>query len=301
MKISPIWKDVYYTTGKSTLNYRIETSDGEIVYSGRAYKYPDAQLLSININKICQNYLSQSISDIIEGKVITMDSTDAVVNFNLINTDTDTVIQTYQFIYDWSYDRTVPYGASEGEVVEEIEMSKPITHKYSPNMYKFHSYLIPDADHEQGYFYVTTDADWDEWYDDESCEGDYALYYVNAYGGWDSLLLESFTSTKKDDMTKHYINKAFDNNTKEFEESVYISEVSTTYNVGTGLLTEEQAKIFAQNCLTSNQVYLHDLNEDRIIPVVITDNNVTYKNKHNSVKGIYYRINLKESQTKIKR
>ena len=53
---APIWKDTYYTTTAATANYSILLNGG-IIFSGKAVRYPDAENLKININKVCRNYL----------------------------------------------------------------------------------------------------------------------------------------------------------------------------------------------------------------------------------------------------
>ena len=132
-------------------------------------------------------------------------------------------------------------------------------------------------------------------YDKEIC-GTYVLYYVNARGGWDAFAFHK--GEKSETITQHNYSKTFNNTTYEFENKRYISEIDTTYKLSTGILTDAQSKSFAKNLVSSNKCYLHNLSEGWIKPVVITDNQVTYKEWDNVDDVISYQITVKESQTK---
>lgn len=62
LKAHPVWRDYpVEMTGASYVNYTI-SYDGEIIYTGRAYKYPDADRIVIYLNKLIKNYLNNYIS-----------------------------------------------------------------------------------------------------------------------------------------------------------------------------------------------------------------------------------------------
>ena len=61
---APIWKDTYYTTTADTVNYSIRL-DGETIFTGKGVKYPGADDMQLNINKICRNYLECDIATLL--------------------------------------------------------------------------------------------------------------------------------------------------------------------------------------------------------------------------------------------
>lgn len=282
---APIWQDIYYTsTAYTVLDYAILISGQSTIYTGRAYQRPGGNGVSINISKICQDYIKDSFREV--------DFRDYVgesyvhpysyVEFQLVNAQNGTELGTYGFVYDWSY---------EGWDGNTRTVSNPINNHTMPGMYSFNSRcgLVDEV------LQIMTDVD--EVETGNAC-GEIALYYKNRKGGWDSFLIEG-TWTKKDEYTKYTYNRSFNNNTLEFENGTYHSQIVTSYVLNTGWLNDQQSDNLAFNLLSSNEVYLHNLCEDKVYPVVITDNSATYKTyKNNSRKLVNYQINVEESQRK---
>jgi hypothetical protein len=127
------------------------------------------------------------------------------------------------------------------------------------------------------------------------------LYYLNSYGGWDAFVIEGNT-TKKDTFTTYTTDRAYNNNTLEFENNKYVQEIKTTYVMNTGLLTDEQSKNLAKNLIGSIKVYLQNVEEGWTKPVVITDSSVDYQTyATNGQKLSQYKITVQESQSKIRK
>ena len=76
-----------------------------------------------------------------------------------------------------------------------------------------------------------------------------------------------------------------------------MSEINRKYNVITGWLKQDESDRMWY-LLESNTVYLHNLNENKIIPVIIKDTSVEHKQKNRSQKIIQYTFTLEESQTR---
>ena len=131
--------------------------------------------------------------------------------------------------------------------------------------------------------------------------GDYALYYLNAYGGWDALLIDG-TVLKKSTITQYTTDRNYNNNSIEFEQTKYINEIQDAYEINTGFLTDEQAANLSKNLIPSKEVYLHFISDNKIIPVLITDTSVTYQTyQTNNLQMPQYKINVKESQIKLRK
>lgn len=104
----------------------------------------------------------------------------------------------------------------------------------------------------------------------------YALYYVNAYGGIDFLLLEG-TCKMQDNLTRYTTKKTYNNSTPSARgKAEYLNEQVRVYTLNTGLMTEAEASKM-HHLLESTNVCLWDNVEGVMRPVVLTDNNVAHK------------------------
>lgn len=129
---------------------------------------------------------------------------------------------------------------------------------------------------------------------------DYCLYYCNAVGGWDSLLIKGNTK-KTDKINSQYYDRSFNNTTVQFEKKKYVNIITPTYTLYTDWFTdEEQSKFY--HLLESTEVYLHNLITDKIEPVNITNNTCEYKTfTNNGKKKWYNKIDVEVAQEKIRR
>lgn len=280
MVYAPIWKDTYYTTTAASLTYKIYLSD-TLIFSGKAYRMPNGNNISININKICQNYLEQDIDRLLTSSSSSQQNPNAKGDFVLKN-GSNTTLETYRFLYDWDY--------THNWTGSSATLSQPINGEFISGQMKLKTTVAATGSSNTVTTYRSTGS-----YDKEIC-GSYVLYYVNARGGWDAFAFHK--GEKSETITQHNYSKTFNNTTYEFEDKRYISEIDTTYKLSTGILTDAQSKSFAKNLVSSNKCYLHNLSEGWIKPVVITDNQVTYKEWDNVDDVISYQITVKESQTK---
>ena len=300
---NPIWKDTYYTTTADSASYKI-LLDGETIYTGKAVKYPDAETMQINVNKICRNYLTSDIAYLLRVMPDVRESesnSGSQKTFSLYVNDVN--VQDYQFYLDYSYTDEM---ATSGAVV----VSKPINGHYVPGMLRMQTTRTSlSADTEMVHSSVYTEADMGDIYDDDDYLGyetqvkcaPYALYYLNSYGGWDAFMIEG-TVIKKDNYTTYTTDRVANNTTLEFELNKYVTEINTTYTLNTNYLSDEESANLAKNLIGSIRVYLHNIEEGWVKPVIITDTNVTYQTyQTNGRKLAQYQINVKESRTKIRR
>ena len=278
---APIYKDTYYTTSADTQYYRILV-DGEVVYSGKAVKMPDADLIHININRVCRNYLDSNIVELLETSATTIINYNACRTFNVVDQNQES-LEDYMFLLDYSY--------SSNWNGTNATLSSPINNHFISGQLKLKTTVASSI-------VVTNKTTGD--YSKEVC-GDVVLYYLNANGGWDSFAIEG-TVTKKDTLTSFTTDRAFNNTTVEFETNRYISEIKTSYVLNTGYLSDVESEKLAKHLLSSNKVYMHNLKEGWIKPIVIDDTQITYQTyKGNNKKMSTYKINVKESQSKIRK
>lgn len=302
-----IWQDTYITVPiqNSPLKYRIEISgtgewedengvvhnDPPAIFYGKAWAKPTNQTSTdtnyeININKICQDYLSNNIGDFrsVVG-LRTVEHPSAAREFVVINDENETVLGRFTFVYDWSYDSSVVY---DGTTV----MSHPINGRWVDGMYAFRTYYdngtvktdisqLPVA----GYTEV------------ECSKGEWALYYLNRYGGWDSYLIDGYVS-RKDNFNRKAVFADYDNKTVQFGRKPYMTQTTLNYEIHTGWMNDRESEVLAANVFQSTRVYLHNLETEEVIPIVITDADALYKNHKNSGRRLLnYTINAVSAQT----
>ena len=285
MVYSSIWCDTYYTTDESPFEYVIKL-DEAVVFAGRAYRYPEADEVKININKICENYLQQNIDGLL-GQIPPASpqtvQTIPIPTFNLFDGD-GRLMESYRFIPCWDYE-TVWTGQNSN-----FRLSDPIDDNYAAGMAKLNTAVVGDNIVN---FLLEPTVNID-------CV-DYALYYLNAKGGWDAFAIQG-ASRKIDNITSYTTDHSFNNRTMEFETMRNVTEIKTTYELNTHYLSDEQSERLAKHLLGSNMVYLHNLKDGTIKPVVIEDKQVNYQTyQTNGKKLAQYKITVSESQIKRRR
>lgn len=293
--IAPIWEDTYYTTTSSPTIYRLAL-DGRTVFSGKAIKYPGAETLEINVNRICQNYLESDIAELLElmprtPSGINQSKTQRTFDFYV----DDTLINQYVFYQDYSYTHNMPTSG------ESINISNPINGHYVPGMLKLRTRRTSTDSTTMVVTLGGTEDAGSLGYPTQVKCAPYVLYYLNSYGGWDAFVIEG-TVLKKDNFTTFKTDRAFNNTTLQFETNKYVQEVRTTYELNTGLLNDEQAANLSKNLLGSVKVYLQNIDEGWFKPVIITDGAATYQTyQTNGRKLSQYKITVQESQSKVRR
>ena len=281
--IIPIYKDTIFEYTGNTLEYSIDMN-GLTIFQGKAYIAPGDDSIKININRICENYLNNdAVDEILVNRIFgSQTAYDAFKTFAIKDSSGNT-LETYDFLYYYDYENELDMG--------DPYLNDPITDAYGINMYKLATYFDGIS--------VTNYPDMGN-YTRYVCGAEYALYYLNAKGGWDCLLIEG-NGERTDKISRHQYNKSYDNQTIEYEKNTYISEIATSWKLNTGLLDDAQAHKLCWHLLTSNRVYLHDLEADKVIPVVVTNTQNVYKTyKNNNQQPIQYEIDVTESQTKLR-
>lgn len=294
-----IWKDTSYAVSYSAspFTYRIDlktgntASDVTTIFNGKSWVRPGESNLYININKIAQDYLWSDLPDL---RNITASTTfynyEAFRTFYLKNAS-GTTLQTYNFLLDWSYEETyVPY--------ETIYLSDPINGHGTPGMLFMRS-LIPATADDVSTTISPTPFTYKPGssYDTTHC-GDFAIYYLSTKGGWCSFLFEG-SATQTDKYKRYDISVPFNNTTLEFQKKTYHNEITTTYQLKTGKLSDDEAANLAKNLIGTNKAYLHNLKTGEIMPVLSTDGTAVYKTyKNQGRKIVSYVVNVECSQTR---
>lgn len=295
MVTAPIFKDTYYRSEVDIANYKIML-EGATIFNGKAYKYPGREYMDINVNKICSNYLTSDIEEFLTtptttSSTITHYNAQRVFNFYLNNTN----VEDYRFYLDYSYDFDFPVTG------DTIVLSQPVNGHFVPGMVKIQTVRNSTSLSSDVISTANVSSVSGLGYTTQVACSPYVLIYLNSYGGWDSLAIEGKV-IKKDAINSYTTDKAFNNNTLQFETNKYVNEIKTSYELHTGYLTDAQAANIAKNLIGSLKVYLQNVDEGWIKPVIISDNTAIYNTyANNQQKPVAYTINVVESQAKTRK
>lgn len=128
----------------------------------------------------------------------------------------------------------------------------------------------------------------------------WAVIYQNAFGGWDSFLIEG-TVYKSGTFNQYTYAKAYDNATLDRENVNYANEITYSYTCTTGWLTDEESARLAKHLLPSPNIYLQDIAGGEIIPVTMVPSNYKFKTYQNEGKKmVNYTFTLKEANNKVR-
>ena len=333
---NPIWKDYYVNLGTAqTVQFRILVGE-DVIYTGKAYKRPGQSNNQIRINDICADYLENVFPNLVGTTFTEIQHVTFVVE---IFVGYWTPLSTVQFDNDWSYDydynpatmgMSFPVNGhidSRQWVVFTAYNAKTITATIKLANGDSFDVLIPveisndfNADFNNDFSHSirasqtgTAVFDLSKWGNVKSVTIDnrefkivnscsrYALYYVNAYGGWDSLLIEG-NHSEIDNLTRHTREVEYDNNDVSNRGTMnYVNEITKSLTLHTSWLSDDESSKM-HHLFNSTNVYLCDLNSVKMIPVVLTDTTTEYKTyKGNGGKLVNYAINVTIAQERIRR
>ena len=312
----PIWKDYVYT-----IPFQADRVEYELRYNNnpvyRGWSYEIDSVNEICVNEVARDYLSTRFP-ISVGTGTWYQDYYAKRTFELListseDIDPDIKVAEITFLYDWSYDDTLP--PSETWIAMEplqytldsrayhlfsvnssatLTNGSNITYTNSNNSRSNICVQLPNGTYtlSHGSYSRTFNVK-------DNCGIRYCLYYVNSRGGWDSVLVDgvSLKSDKYDreTFTQNYRTPSMNRGVIEYRNN--ITESWTLYLKSLG---DARNPIF-HNLFESTNVYLHDLEEGRIVPVVITSREMQYKTRKNQGKKVYtYEITVESSQRKLR-
>lgn len=313
----PIWKDVEYGWETEEVDYTL-WSDDKLLFKGRAYRRPNSFVNSILVNRICQNYIATP--DFTPEK--NMGVYGGYKEFQLKDEDGTNTYSTYAFINDWSYSKDFATGVLSHPILNK---QYAVRGQYLPFSafadktqmaveYGIHynsQTTLPDWTNTK---YVTNGVyhDWfirakinSELVDDvyigdktiefvDPCKARFVVYYVNPWGGYDWFPIEGNWGMEDNLRSYNYV-KNYNNTTYEFGDCKYLAEIDRHYTLTTGWLKQEESNRMWY-MLESTKVYLHDIVEDKLMPVIVVDNTITHKRKNRNNKIIQYTFDVKLSQ-----
>ena len=318
----PIWQDVFVEIPRindddSSIDYSVsvlnnETNTFEVVYRGNAVFTEEEGNPEINITEIVRDYVEDNIN-IYADEASKQEQNLTKVMLNTYEAEQNLVATLYyyydySFVKDYKFTRNMPilnyFDTRQDIFLSFLNLSdetKDVTVIDSGNIIYiqldkpglFHyknKYLDGNVAINTPYTTTTLTSK-------NTC-AKYAIYYLNPLGGWDQLLIEGkvIKNIKFENKT-FKIN--FDNNTNEFQNKHYLKNLTTSYKLTTGYLTDEQAKLMP-NLIETTKAYLCELDTNIYIPVLINNNSIDIKTYRNQGRKLFtYTIDAQESQNKF--
>ena len=284
-----------------------------VIYTGRATAKPGSNRLSIRINDICADYLRTTVPNWDVRFTAGLLELTFYLQYKAPSAGAWTDYGTATFTNDWSYDYdydairdgysfpiteevdprqllllTVPAGTNSvnatihnvGGGTTNVVLTVRRTNDFNGDYNNDSSHLSGAA--QAGVVQLRLGnyplAEWVEmggrmWTVAKRCR-EYALYYVNAYGGWDVLPL---FGNEVQSYKRHDYGIDYDNTHQSAIGRVdYVNEVDTRFALKTGMLTELGASRM-HHLVGTNLAAIHDLATGRILPVTIVTDSVTMK------------------------
>lgn len=337
----PIWKDKIVDLGTSeSVDFciKLDHPSGEMIYRGKAHRRPGESHINIRVNDICADYLQNTLPTLSQAEFSELSFPLKFYVQRLIDGEWVSA-SSFEFLNDWSYDDSydvttmgmsfpvngridarqwVVYTAYEAE-----EVTATLTFTDGTTSTVIIPIAISDdfnADFNNDFSRSTRAAgsgtavfDLSAWEDVASitingkvfqivtdCR-EWVLYYVNAYGGWDSLLIEGNT-TEKDNLTRHSVDMEYDNrDSKNRGRRNYVNEIEKVYTLNTSWMSDgESARM--HHLLNSTEVYLGNINTGEMLPVILNNTTTEYKTyKGNGGRLVNYTIEATIAHDRIRR
>ena len=312
----PIWKDIYVDLPYEHNHFRlVNISSGFIMYEGMIYGVITSQVC---ITDVLRDYMT-TVSDPF---VNTFTSTqyllvDMQTSQDGVNWQSS---YTFRLYYNYSYDeeRKVYLEAqpidyfdprqyllftfqSYDNIKENIEITKKFgtTSSQTQTISSYNEQKTYTSKAASNYSIKIKTSKEEKIFKDRCTNTNYAVYYINRYGGWSWMLFQG--KNLKTDKTKQSTYKMdFDNNVgTEFNTKVYQNDITETWQLTSDYLTDKQSELL-KHLYSSPLVYLHDLKEDKVMSVLVDTKSFDYKTYRNQGRKMFtHTIKVNSSQTKI--
>lgn len=333
----PIWKDYFVNLGSDdSCQYRILVN-ADVVYSGKAWKRPGHTDIMIRINDICADFLNHTLPNLSPEEFTELEYP---IKFKVQKyTGSWVDVTEVEFLNDWSYDYAydVLTDGMAFPVNGKIDIKQWLTYTAYGVSTIVVTFVRRDGTRLTYSFPLEVAADFNADFNTDflrsvqaagggtavfapSKYGDvvkvlvegleyevvdtcsrYSLYYINAYGGWDSLLIEG-NHQEADELNRYLRDVEYDNrDVQNRSKKNYINEITKKLVLHTSWMSDEQS-LRMHHLMNSIDVYLYDIVTGQMIPVVVDDAVTKYKTyKGEGGRLVNYSINITIAHDRIRR
>lgn len=291
-------------TGTSPVSFTFELG-GNTIYSGKGWARPGQSTVYVRPNDVFSQYLSQTFPTLSNN---TSTDCDVVKTFNIVSGSSASKVYCLGSMAD--LDNSVHHAPITGRVqtgqffITSVFKSstKLVTSAGTTTLSTANKNRATDTSSLTGSIQVKMGTDTVTWQLVPKCHR-FVLYYVNAFGGWDSLVCEGgYRLTDTYERAEAGVWPAANGQEAKTRTSkVYLNEVTRSVVLNSGWLTDAQAARM-HHLLGSTLVYLCDTDDSNAVyPVKITNGDCPYKTfKNEGGQMVNYEITA-EFQTTITR
>lgn len=290
--MQPIWKDFIITAPGDSAEYAV-LLDGAVIYTGKAYRRPGASAVEFTVNSVAADYLRNAFPVLPPAGVdaVTEQANDAARAF-AVSTAAGTTAVT--FVNDYSFDDAVTDNQWRQllQIFADVDARLPLVFsRVGSDPVNVIRVTTTPATITTGPLTWKLGA--------ETCYR-YALYFLNAFGGWSFVYLEAVKAAE--DYARKTAKRFYRTNDATARGSVnYVNEVTLRWTAKTPPLNDEQAgKIW--HLSGSVAAVLYDMATAEAFPVNVTAGSweeQTYRNQ--GAKRPRYDIELTLAQDRLRR
>lgn len=341
MAAIPIWKDKFVNLGEAESKdfcIRVNGTSTEIIYRGKAYRKPGETDVLVKVNDICADYLHNILPTLSQAEFTELTFPLKFYVQRIVDGSWVTA-EICEFLNDWSYDYSynvatmgmsfpingridarqwltyTAYNASTitatltftdgttSQVFIPVEISNDFNADFNNDFARSaraagSGTAVFDLSAWNNVAKVTIGGK--TWNVVTDCK-EWVLYYVNAFGGWDSLLIEGLTS-ERDLLTRHTREMEYDNRQIQNRgRQNFVNEISKVYTLNTSWLSDDESARM-HHLQNSTEVYLYNINSGDMIPVILNNTTTEYKTyKGNGGRLVNYTIEAIIAQERIRR
>lgn len=336
----PIWKDKIVDLDEhESVDFciRVNGTSTPIIYRGRAYRRPGETHVRVKVNDICADYLHNVLPTLSQAEFSELDFPLKFYIQRLVDGSWVSA-QIIEFLNDWSYDDSydvatmgmafpvngridarqwLTYTAHNASTIDatltfadgttsHVYIPVEITNDFNADFDNDFARSVRAAGSGTAVFNL---SEWDNvvkvtignrsWEVVNDCR-EWVLYYVNAYGGWDSLLIEANTA-ERDLLTRHTIRKEYDNSSSQNRGiRNYVNEIRKTYTLHTSWMSDDESSRM-HHLLNSPEVYMYNIGTGEMFPVILDNTETEYKKYKNGGRLVDYTIEATLAQDRIRR
>lgn len=335
----PIWRDYYVDFGNNeSVEYSIYCG-GTAIYRGIAHMRPGQSTNRIRINDVCADYLVNVFLGLSsDGSAGGMTAPYfQVYSSNPIEDESDILVAEVQFINDWSYEFDHDTTVASAPIDGVVDVRQPIIYSTYIGENVRAELTFDDGTSVSVVLSLARSADFSEDFNDDfaksiggssagsvvinpsdweglhsvtigqtvyrvvrSCNR-YALYYANAYGGWDTFLIRNIVK-RNDAYKRHEHLRDYDNSVQMNRGRYnYLTEVTPSWSLSTHYLNDDESLRMA-HLIGTNAAFLYDMEKGELWPVNVTDSSVAYLTaKNNNRMFPTYTINIELARLRMRR
>ena len=325
-------------TGQSAadaIDYAVALLDsGTVIYTGRAMRRPGAAHIPVCFNDICRPYLVAPRPRMEDGAF-----TPYVLPWFRIDVGDEQEYDDVQYLPDWSYDygRTGEEALLSAPINGRVDPRQLLPVTVCQQAQVSFSLTYTDGTTETVTVQIAHARDFSDDFSADFATSevrlgtgtavldlatrpglaavsvlgqtyavaqpchDYALLYRNAFGGWDTFLLEG-SVVPADGYDRRTMTRAVDNvDPTTRARHNYLTEVTQRWTMRTGWLHDDEVARL-HHLTGSTDVYLYNIATGDLVPVVLTSGEAVYKTyKTNGRQPGYYELTAERAQGRERR